>query len=169
MRCLLLFCILTACGSKGSESTASSAAAISTDRSIFSDWALAIPNSDAALIYALADVSQAQVTPGFEKSFDDIVVNKRLNLSELKSGKNALSHWYDAGACFWRSEFSVSVYESGQIIITKERKKTNLVNCPTPDSAESLYYKYSIESGRLTVCGYDDAGFTLQRGCVNSN
>lgn len=165
---LAMACILAGCGSKGQETTQSQSA--TATESVFRDWALAIPAADAAAIAELANVSSNPfVSPGMERTFEDIVRNKRLNLSGLSIGKNHISRWADAGGCWRENIFSISIYAE-QIIISRTITSTGWA-CGSKNgtsTVESLYYKYTMDAGRLTVCGYDDANFTLERWCASS-
>lgn len=167
MRYLLISILLVGCGSKGDGQSSSIAASVND--SIFQDWNVAIPNSEASAIQTLAEANNSPtVSQSYAQTYSDIVVNKRLNLSQLKPGKNTISQWQDTTPCTYKSVFSISVYTSGQIVLMRERTRSTNVNCLLPDVTDALYYKYTVVSGRVTVCGYDDANYTLERGCMSN-
>lgn len=159
MRNILICLFLVGCGAGKTETVSSNA--ISSEESIFQDWNVAIPSNELTVIQGLASAGHSMTVPNadLQKTYDDLVVGGRLNLSQLQYGVNNISSNSNFG-CTDSSiaRFSISVYTGGQLIVAK---KCN-------NGTQSLYYKYSVSAGRVTVCGYDDANYTLQRGCMSN-
>lgn len=181
-----IFCV--ACGSAGSSGGGATANGPSASQSpgVFQNWNLDIPTADAQAIQEMATQDGVSATQGYhlsvatgkESNYQDIVNNHRLNLSGLSYGENLISSrrgtkTISAGmaysTCEVRYDFIIAIYQSGQLRIINRYVGQCMLGSNN-FTEERLYYTQVVSSdGRFTVCAYDDAAYTLQRGCINSN
>lgn len=159
MRNVLICLFLVGCGAGKTEVTSSNA--ISSGENIFQDWDVAIPTAEHDAIKSLASSGHSMTVPNgdLQRTYDDLVIGGRLNLSQLQYGVNNISSNSSFGcADSSTARFSIAIYTGGQIIVAR---KCN-------SGTQSLYYKYTVLNGRVNVCGYDDAEMTLERGCMSN-